>query len=414
VDEQASVGWFVARRLGQAVIRYPGLALCAVTCSAAVLRWGIPGLSVLLAVVVGFVIVWTMGDSELFARVISLRSASKRNLDSFSRKIENQLKPLGVKPRDFQVVEFRAGYDVEIRGNRKSILSAADSIAEQVEAISWNQRPTEHLGITTLRIRMFDVLSAPVGEFSKDSFDESRGVRFAVDEDGNDVWLDESVVSLLLAGTPGSGKSAISAFVGLGAAREQKVLAIDCKAGLEFAPFRFSPTVDVVHVMTEVVAGLQEVVLEMETRFVLLETYGMRKVPEGDENWEPIWVVVDELQALFEPADKSLRSAADEARLLLQDLVARGRAAGVVVIVATQHANAALMSSAFRDLLRVRIGFHQSTSAAWKMVLGEFDGHVSDVPHGCPGLALMRVDKSNVVRLRTYEMSDASLEELAT
>jgi S-DNA-T family DNA segregation ATPase FtsK/SpoIIIE len=79
---------------------------------------------------------------------------------------------------------------------------------------------------------------------------------------------------------------------------------------------------------------LEAVQAEMEDRYCELLMRGLRKIAPG----LPLHVVVcDELAFYLAAEDKAQRTRFAE---LLRDLVARGRAAGVIVLAATQKPSA--------------------------------------------------------------------------
>jgi DNA segregation ATPase FtsK/SpoIIIE-like protein len=106
---------------------------------------------------------------------------------------------------------------------------------------------------------------------------------------------------------------------------------------------------------------------EMEARYRELLARGLRKVPR--EGGLPLHLVIcDELAFYLTLPDKRLRQEFAE---LLRDLVARGRAAGVIVVAATQKPGADVVPSALRDLFGFRLALRCNTPQASDTILGQ-------------------------------------------
>jgi S-DNA-T family DNA segregation ATPase FtsK/SpoIIIE len=72
-------------------------------------------------------------------------------------------------------------------------------------------------------------------------------------------------------------------------------------------------------------------------------------------------LIIDEL-AVFTKATK--KKDADEFSGLLRDLVARGRAAGIILVCATQRPSADIVPTSLRDLISIRIALRSTTPDA--------------------------------------------------
>jgi DNA segregation ATPase FtsK/SpoIIIE-like protein len=79
-------------------------------------------------------------------------------------------------------------------------------------------------------------------------------------------------------------------------------------------------------------------------------------------------VVCDELAFYLMLPDKKQRQEFAE---LLRDLVARGRAAGVIVCAATQKPGADTVPTALRDLFGFRLALRCNTPQASETILGQ-------------------------------------------
>ena len=100
----------------------------------------------------------------------------------------------------------------------------------------------------------------------------------------------------------------------------------------------------------EAIELLRELRAEMDERYRELLARGQRKI-RRDDGLPLHLVVCDELAFYLTVPEKASRQEFAE---LLRDLVARGRAAGVIVCAATQKPGADVVPSALRDLFGFR------------------------------------------------------------
>jgi DNA segregation ATPase FtsK/SpoIIIE, S-DNA-T family len=117
----------------------------------------------------------------------------------------------------------------------------------------------------------------------------------------------------------------------------------------------------------EAIALLRTLRSEMEARYRELLARGARKITHGDGL--PLHLVVcDELAFYLTAEDRKQRAEFAE---LLRDLVARGRAAGVIVCAATQKPAADVVPSALRDLFGYRLALRRNIPQASDTILGQ-------------------------------------------
>src|SRR5215203_4788301 len=140
---------------------------------------------------------------------------------------------------------------------------------------------------------------------------------------------------------------------------------------------------------------------------------GLRKVPREDRL--PLHLVVcDELAFYLTLPDKRLRQEFAE---LLRDLVARGRAAGVIVCAATQKPAADVVPSALRDLFGFRLALRCNTPQASDTILGQgwaSLGHdAATIAPGQRGVGMLLAEDGLPVRLRGFHLTDADVDTLA-
>ncbi len=160
----------------------------------------------------------------------------------------------------------------------------------------------------------------------------------------------------LLAGVIGSGKSAwlnalLAALVTSGTPRY--VIGIDPKV-VELSAW--SPALDGVIIdLPEVSGALVAVHDEIKSRYRRLAVLGRRKLEVPTRDMPLLVVVIDELAELARQAPGEEKTAPVERMRLLSSIAAIGRAAGVVLVVATQRPSAQLIGADLRANLTRRV-----------------------------------------------------------
>src|ERR671918_1241239 len=151
----------------------------------------------------------------------------------------------------------------------------------------------------------------------------------------------------------------------------------------------------------------------MDARYRELLARGLRKVRQEDEL--PLHlVVVDELAFYLSLPDRKQRQQFTE---LLRDLVARGRAAGVIVIAATQKPGADVVPTALRDLFGFRLALRCNTPQASDTILGQgwaSAGYsAATIAPGQRGVGYLLAEDGLPVRLRGFHLPDAQIGRIA-
>jgi S-DNA-T family DNA segregation ATPase FtsK/SpoIIIE len=193
-------------------------------------------------------------------------------------------------------------------------------------------------------------------------------IHLGVDENGEHVYVDLAERNMLLGGEPGAGKSnAINLIVAHGA------LSCDCNLVLidgkqvELGAWRHCAGTFVGPSMTGALAALRQLQQIMNERYDKLLASGRRKITR--ESGEPVYLVVIDEYAYFS-ATVGDRKEREEYSALTRDLVARGRAAGVIVILATQRPSHQVIDPSLRDLFGYRWAFRCTTDSSSDVVLG--------------------------------------------
>jgi S-DNA-T family DNA segregation ATPase FtsK/SpoIIIE len=213
-------------------------------------------------------------------------------------------------------------------------------------------------------------------------------VVFGVDQQGDPVSIrlaeGHGANPLLVGGVPGSGKTVLLMdLLAIGGCDPWcKVGVINCKGGPDlkaakrFAHWYFSNG-KVESITPAVVKMLEELTAEMESRYAELDrladdpTSGVETSVDREtfekfkEKFYPILIMMDEFQKLTQD-----HKFGKKIGRLLEDLVRRGRAVGIIIVLATQKASEKDLPTGLRDNILMRIGFKVHTQAANDMLLG--------------------------------------------
>jgi DNA segregation ATPase FtsK/SpoIIIE, S-DNA-T family len=212
---------------------------------------------------------------------------------------------------------------------------------------------------------------------------------------------------LLVAGTTGSGKttfvhSILTELIGKHGPDELRLLLIDPKR-VELRGYRRLP-----HLISSPVVGFDDALEaldwlegEMERRFARLERANARDIAAFNATARKplprIVVVIDELANLILTERKAIE------RPLVQ-VAAMGRAAGIHLILATQHPSADVLTGLLRANVGARAAFTTVTSLDSRIILGAKGAEVL----GGKGAMLFRAGQTPV-RLQGRYVGDAEI-----
>ncbi len=225
--------------------------------------------------------------------------------------------------------------------------------------------------------------------------------------------------SFLIGGSPGSGKSVAVQQIAAGAAlsKNTELWLIDPKGGVELLGFwEVCATRSEMGDREAVMAMLTELQEVMDARYVRLREQGLRRITPSAET-PLIVLVIDELAFFTAAQGKHKTEAADFSSLLL-DLVARGRAAGVVPVLVTQKPSAQVVPTAIRDLCSTRFAFRCGNNAQSDTILGDkmalagYDASTIGTDTAGLGLLLGETGKE-AQRFRSFWLQDDDLRHLA-
>jgi len=235
-----------------------------------------------------------------------------------------------------------------------------------------------------------------------------------VGEDGDTVEVALPERNLLLGGEPGAGKSvALSLLVATAALDPAcKLWLLDGKL-VELAIWTRCAERTAGVPVSEAIDVLQALQQEMDHRYRRLLAAGRRKVTRDDGL--PLHVVViDELAHYLTTSGRKERVQFVD---LLRDLVSRGRAAGIIVLAATQKPSADVVPTSIRDLFGFRWAMRCSTPQASDTILGSgwaSAGYsATDVDPASRGVGYLLHEGGIPQRLRSYYLDDSALVSIA-
>jgi len=195
-----------------------------------------------------------------------------------------------------------------------------------------------------------------------------QSVELGIDERRTPVRVRLAERNLLAAGEPGAGKS-----VGLNLIVAHAALSLDCRLILvdgkrvELGLWRRCAEAFIGPSITEAIDLLKHLQTAMDARYDELLTTGRRKITP--ECGQPVVLVVFDELAYFS-ATVGEPKQQKEFVVLVRDLVARGRAAGIIVVAATQRPSADIIPTSLRDLFGYRWAFRCTTDASSDVILG--------------------------------------------
>lgn len=165
--------------------------------------------------------------------------------------------------------------------------------------------------------------------------------------------------------------------------------------------------------VAEAIDVLRQLRTEMELRYAELLASRKRKV--GPDDGMALHVVVcDELAHYLTGPDRRER---EEFASVLRDLVSRGRAAGVIVLAATQKPSSDVIPTSLRDLFGFRWAMRCSTPHASDTILGSgwaSAGYsAAEIDAASRGVGFLLHEGGLPVRLRAFHLDDDAVASIA-
>jgi S-DNA-T family DNA segregation ATPase FtsK/SpoIIIE len=240
-------------------------------------------------------------------------------------------------------------------------------------------------------------------------------IYLGVDEFGEPVYVRIIYRNLLAAGEPGGGKSGLLNIMTAHAALSVKTRLVlfdgkQVELGMwdDIADEFVGPDLD--HAITTLLR-LQRV---MDNRYTWLRAYRRRKI-EPSDGLTVIVTVIDEI-ALYS-ATLGTEQQQKEFTALLRDLVARGRAAAMPVIAATQRPSVDIIPKSLRDIFGYRAAFRCTSSGSSNIILGdgwsEAGFSATEIAPTSQGVAYLIAEGGVPRRIKVAYLSDADITALA-
>ena len=239
-------------------------------------------------------------------------------------------------------------------------------------------------------------------------------IPFAVADDGHVVHLGLPEHNLLMGGEPGSGKSvALSSIIAAAALDPSVSLTLFDGKQVELAMWSRVAERFVGPDQEAAVDALEQLRTEMDLRYTSLLKQRQRKITPDTIHGLHV-IVIDELAFYLRGGKKDRR---DQFAELLRDLVSRGRAAGFIVIAATQKPSHEVVPTWIRDLFAFRLAMRCSSSDASDTILGQGWAKqgfsAASIDPSKRGVGYLLAEGGVPVLLKTPYLSDDEIEAIA-
>jgi hypothetical protein len=326
-------------------------------------------------------------------------------------------------PAVLRVTETAAGYALWVRVPRGSSAAQLEKAAETAAAAMGVAglrvtRDRTNAALCTVAVVQRDPLAAteplpwPLADAA--TFSLWEPIPVGVDEDGRQVTVRLPERNVLLGGEPGAGKSAALSLLVAAAALDPgvKLWLLDGKR-VELAAWASCAERLVGPDLAEAADVLDALRAEMDLRYAQLLAWGRRKVTPDDGLGLHV-VVVDELALYLATGERKARDRLAES---LRDLIARGRAAGVIVLAATQKPSSDVVPTSVRDLFGFRWALRCATREASDTILGSgwaTVGHsAAEIDPALRGVGLLLHEGGQPARLRAAYLDDPTIARIA-
>jgi hypothetical protein len=275
-------------------------------------------------------------------------------------------------------------------------------------------RESTNASVAHLSILWRDPLSVPAPPWPGASGSLWEPLSLGVDEDGAGVSIGLVERNVLLGGEPGAGKSvALSLFIAAAALDPEVRLTLLDGKQVELAPWAASAEHFVGPDMGDAIEVLKDLCAEMDRRYSVLLASGLRKI-ERDSDFGLYVIAIDELAFYMRSGTKDERTELSEA---LRDLISRGRAAGMIVVAATQKPSSDIVPTYVRDLFSFRMALRCTTPEASDTILGQGwakEGYsASTLDPTLRGVGWLLAEGAVPVKIRTHYLDDDAIADLA-
>jgi DNA segregation ATPase FtsK/SpoIIIE, S-DNA-T family len=240
-------------------------------------------------------------------------------------------------------------------------------------------------------------------------------VHIGIDEFGHPVRVPLIYRNILIGGEPGAGKSALLNLIAAHGA-----LSLDCSMVLfdgkwvELGQWRNCADMFVGPSLDLAMTVLTRLQIMMDNRYAYLLSHGRRKIRQ-DDAFRAYLVIVDEI-AYFS-ATVGNKTTREAFAALLRDLVARGRAVGIIVAAATQRPSSDIIPTSLRDLFAWRFAGRCTTDASSDIILGHGWANrgwsANTISPTNPGSGLLIAEGGNPQLVKVAYLDDAACAAIA-
>jgi hypothetical protein len=325
----------------------------------------------------------------------------------------------GRLPRVERTDTIPAGQRLDLRLAPGMTAEQIDEAAEAIAAVVGARevrvvREPGNAAVTHLSILWHDPLSTPVPPWPGPPGALWEPICLGVDEDGDAVSIGLVERNVLLGGEPGAGKSvALSIFIAAAALDPEVRLTLMDGKQVELASWAGSAEHFVGPDMSDAICVLKDLCAEMNRRYSVLLASGLRKI-RRDSDFGLYVVAIDELAFYMRSGTKTERTELAEA---LRDLISRGRAAGMIVIAATQKPSNDIVPTYVRDLFSFRMALRCTTPEASDTILGQGwakEGYsASTLDPTLRGVGWLLAEGAVPTKIRTLYLDDDAIADLA-
>jgi hypothetical protein len=351
-----------------------------------------------------------------------LRQLSVRHSWARATRLCGLAGPTGSRPLAIRIVSAPFGDDLLVKMPTGTHVAELEDAAEPL-AVALGvreirvRRSVENAAYAHVVIVRRDSLAGgnfewPMGGSPRTSL--WKVIPVGMDENGRPVTLGLPERNVLIGGEPGAGKSVFLSLLVAAAALDPTVTLtlLDGKL-VELAAWRACAAENVGPSAADAIQVLSGIQTEMDQRYRTLLALRRRKIEPG--SGLPLHVVViDELAFYLGGQDRKQRGEITE---LLRDLVSRGRAAGIIVLAATQKPSADVIPTQIRDLFGFRVALRCSTPQASDTVLGQgwapLGYSAASIDPSARGVGFLLAEGGVPVRFRSCHLSDDQIEEIA-
>ncbi|MEV4266648.1 FtsK/SpoIIIE domain-containing protein [Kribbella sp. NPDC049584] len=233
-------------------------------------------------------------------------------------------------------------------------------------------------------------------------------IYLGLDTRGKPVYVTLMYRNILIGGEPGAGKSVAQGNIVAHAALcvDVDLVLIDGKI-VELLPYAPVAKEFVGNDMRKALRVLHTLQDDLDERYLHLARTGRKKIVDGD-GFRAKLLCIDEL-AYF-TVTVGTKDQQEEFRILVRDIVARGRAAGIITVASTQRPSADIVPTSLRDLFGYRLAFRCATDSSSDIILGTgwaSQGHTAvDIEPEALGVGLLRAEGGLPRRLKGALLKD--------